>query len=831
MQVNHVRNMPRQRVVVTGIGVYCSCGKTPEELLQSIKQARCGIGLIECFDTTGMKIKHGGEIKGHNPLNHFTPQEANELDWTGQFAVIAAKQAVGDSRINLAGFAPERVGLIAGINGGRGDVKYATKCPPWETYEVARTYQLTGPFVQTDAVASKLGIHGPRASISTACAASASALGYAYDLFQAQKADVIVAGGADGFSLRIYAGFIPFGAMAPKPCSPFSVSTGVTFGEGAGFVVLEPLDRAQARGAKIYGELLGYGSTNDAYHITTPDPSGDGLRGAMKMALGNTGLHPSQIDYINAHGTGTRDNDLVESLVIEDLFRGLPKVPPVSSSKSFFGHTLGAAGILEFIVTLMCQNEGILPPTINFESPRPGCKLDYVPNQARSGKIRFFLSNSLAFGGVNAVLVGAEVDPNLSLPERRTDGVGITGLGIVSPIGCSIEAFVEGLRRGTCGIDKVEGFDTGACRAKRAGLVKGFDLKQLKLQIDLRRTGPLIEYAVGAAGMALRDAGLEGRRIPDERIGFVMGFTHPSAAATDRFLRTLRERGIDKLGAKDLPAVLFATVSGLVSESFKLKGINSTLVDGFSAGLFALAHGFELLRQNDSQDAMVVVAADEVGALFLRVCDRLGMLATEERNGERLSLYDPRGAGFVLGEGAVAIVLERLEGARARGTKVYATLDGYGLTADASGFLSLEPEGKWLQQAMEIALREGGLSVEDVDVCYGHARGIPPYDLREMSALRRVLKGAKRPVGCVTGNMGVAPAACGLFSVAAAILGMQRGEAYPVVSEGLGKGDLDFVLGGVRKGDYKRALVAGGTMEGNNAAVVVSRAEQPPHLD
>ncbi len=189
--------------------------------------------------------------------------------------------------------------------------------------------------------------------------------------------------------------------MAPAPISPFSEGIGVSFGEGAGFVVLESLSRARARDARIYGEFLGYGLTGDAHHVTSPHPAGEGLKRAMARCLERAGMEPQQIDYINAHGTGTRDNDTAETQAVAALFNGYT-VPPVSSTKSYFGHTLGAAGILEFIVSILAMKEGFIPPTINFETARPGCELDYVPNQPRAGTIRAFVSNSAASGASTA---------------------------------------------------------------------------------------------------------------------------------------------------------------------------------------------------------------------------------------------------------------------------------------------------------------------------------------------------------------------------------------------------------------------------------------------
>jgi 3-oxoacyl-[acyl-carrier-protein] synthase II len=813
-----VTRKPRIPIAVTGIGVFTPIGANPTELLERIQQGVGGIGMIQAFDTERLAVRHAAEIRGYDPLDHFTPEEAGGADRTAQFAILAARQALADAAVGEAELKAGQIGLVAGIcAGGQGDRNTALEGEvPWSSRRRAEVFYRTSQYAQTDAVAEAIGLRGPRATISTACASSASALGYAYDLLQSGKTEAVLAGGADAFSLHTYAGFYALGAMAEAPCAPFSAEVGVTFGEGAGFVVLEPLERALARGAKVYGELLGYGASGDAHHITAPHPTGEGLQRAMRLALANTGLAAADVDYINAHGTGTRDNDSAETLAVGGLYAGQP-VPPLSSTKSYLGHTLGAAGVLEFITTLLCQNAGIIPPTLNFTTPRAGCDLDYVPNTPRAGQIQNFLSNSAAFGGVNAVLVGGRADAGRPRPQRAGDRVGITGLGVVSPVGNGVEAFLQSLRGGCSGIAPVDRFEVGECTASRAALVRDFSPRRLAPRLDVRRVDRVSQFAAVAASLALQSAGLDGTAIADERKGIVLGLTRGPAETTEQFMDSLRENGLENLSAKFFPAMVVSTIGGRIAQSFGLKGMNSTVVDGTTSGLHALIHAFECLRQDDTLDAVVVVAADEVGALFFRLFDRLGTLS-----GNGFGPYHPGAEGMVLGEGAVALVIERFSSAEERGAPLLAELGGYGLTSDARGFMGAEAEGWELERAARLALEEAGVSAAEIDVVYGHGRGLPAHDAREVAAFGRLF-GTSVPVGCVMGNTGVAEAASGLFSVAAAVLGMQHGEAYPVVSEHpLGAG-LDFVQGSARPGRYARTLVAGSTEQGNNAALVLTR--------
>jgi 3-oxoacyl-[acyl-carrier-protein] synthase II len=815
-----------QKIVVTGMGVFCPLGRTLEELIKNLRDEHCAIGPIQALDTSGLKIQHAAEIVGYEPSNYFNQPNETSLDRSAQFGILAALQALEHANVKLSDFKPERVALVVGIcAGGQTGIDAAALRDGRGRMEDSQKLFADAQYAQTDAIGDLLGIHGPRITLSTACASSGTALSYAYEVLESGKADLVLAGGADPFSASTYAGFYALGAMAPQPCAPFSEPIGVTFGEGAGFVVLERLDDANRRSTSVYGELAGYGVSADAHHITSPHPAGEGLCRAMQSALSRAGIKREEIDYINAHGTGTRDNDTAETMAIRQLFQGADSIPPVSSTKSYFGHTLGAAGVLEFIVSLLCAREQILPPTLNFVQPRHGCDLDYIPNHVRSGNVRYFLSNSAAFGGVNAVLLGSpRLNPQHSRPSRRGGGVCVTGLGTISSIGLGVEEFAESLRNCRSGFELIDRFDTTRQRAKKAGLVKNLNPKRLAAALDVRRLDALNQYAGVASGLAFRDACLEVKRIPEERLGVVVGLTRGPVSTQKRFMESLEHDGLENLSAKYFPAMVVSTVAGQVAQLLRIKGLSSTVVDGATAGLQALIHAFEILRLDDSLDAIVVVAADEVGSLNFRAFDEAGMLATADTPmGEALCPYDGCSAGTILGEGAAALVLERTSSALARGARVYADIKGSGQTADACNSSALEPEGKWLTQAMEVALDDSGLAPSDLAAIYGHGRGLAAYDAREARAIERLLGGRVVPVSCVVGNTGLAEASCGTFTAAAATLSMRNGEIYPIATTGSITGDLDFVRDKTRLGEFRHSMIAGSTEHGNNAALIFSR--------
>ncbi len=814
-------NNGSKRVVVSGMGVFCPLGDTLEAVVARLQTGQGAVRTIESFKTEHLSIKHAAEIPSYCAEKYFAPEDT-KLDRTAQFGILAAQAAVKDAGLSEDVIHSDRLALVTGIcAGGQGEPPQ-TKENPFDIDLFA--FPDTAIYVQADAIGKALGLHGPRCTISTACASSGTALAFAYEWIRAGRADYVLVGGTDAFSVFTYAGFYALGAMAPKPISPFSEGIGVTFGEGAGFVVLESLQRARARDAKIYGEFLGYGLTGDAHHVTSPHPAGEGLRRAMARSLQRGQLKLEDVNYINAHGTGTRDNDTAETQAIMALYEG-HKIPAVSSSKSFFGHTLGAAGILEFIVSMLAMKESFIPPTINFESARPGCELDYVPNTPRQEKIRAFISNSAAFGGVNAAVAAGQLRETVIEQPIDQDEIWITGTGVVSPIGCGREAFRSSLIEGKSGIRPIDRFATNDYCTRFAALVDGFNARKLAPTLDIRRVELLTRYGLVAAQLAFQDGKLDLRNADSEKLGLVMGLTYGSMTVQDDFQQSLLKDGLEKMSAKYFPSMVVSTIGGQVSQAFKLRGPNNTVVDGITSGLTALVHAHDLLKNDANIDAMAVVAADEIGELFFDVFNRRGWLASDqsESTTTHLNAYG-NGRGLVVGEGAACVVLERASVARKRGAKPLAKIAGVGASADGYAYRSFDPNPNYLVHAISAAIEEAGLEADKIDWALGHGRGVPAFDQREMNAWLNVFGDKLPPISCLSGNVGICGASSGLFSIAAALLGMEHGEAYPLASvdETLDQ-RLPFVRGSVRPGSYQNVLVSGSTEHGNNHAVVLQR--------
>lgn len=404
-----------KRVVITGMGAITPIGKNIEEMWESIKNKTCGVNKITLFDTTNFKTKVDAEVKNYDPLEYFDPKQAKRFDRSSQLAIIAAREAVKDSGITKENTDFDRVGIF--VSSGIGGLKtIEDQCRVDFEKGNKRISPLFIPnsIVNMPAgnVAIEFGFKGESISVVTACASSTHSIGEAYKTIKLGEEDVIIAGGTEASICEIgIAGFENMKALSGsedvnRASIPFDKERdGFVMGEGAGMLVLEELEHAKARNAKIYAEVIGFGSTTDAYHITSPCPDGECGAKAMIRAIKNAGIEPSDVDYINAHGTSTHLNDSTETMAIKTAFGEHSKKIMVSSTKGNTGHLLGAAGAVEAAICVKAVEEQIVPPTINYQVKDEECDLDIVPNEPRKNKLNVVMSNSLGFGGHNASIV------------------------------------------------------------------------------------------------------------------------------------------------------------------------------------------------------------------------------------------------------------------------------------------------------------------------------------------------------------------------------------------------------------------------------------------
>lgn len=397
----------RRRVVITGAGVLSALGANAGEFWQALSAGRPAICPITSVDVSGMRMRNGAEVRGFDPVQHFGEKEADFLDRFAQFGAVAAREALRDSGLELDAALKARSAIVTGsCVGGQTteDVQFQTVYLNGRK----RVAPLTIPKIMANAGASRIsvetGITGPSWTVSTACSSANHAIGQAFWMVRDGIVEAAITGGSEApFSYGNLMAWEAIRVVSPDTCRPFAKDRrGMILGEGAAMLVIEPLEAARARGAHIYAEIAGFGMSSDAHHLT--QPSVDGPARAMAMALADAGLAPEEIGYINAHGTGTLANDPTEAAAIRKVFGSLADRIAVSSTKSMHGHTLGAAGAIEAVATALALERGLLPPTANFTEPDPECPLDVIANEARAGQPAAAISNSFAFGGLNAVI-------------------------------------------------------------------------------------------------------------------------------------------------------------------------------------------------------------------------------------------------------------------------------------------------------------------------------------------------------------------------------------------------------------------------------------------
>ena len=404
-----------KRVVVTGLGAITPIGNNVEDFWNGIKEGKCGIDTITAFDVSNFKVKLAAEVKNYNPEEFLDKRASRRLDKFAQFAIIAAREAMKDSGINKENTDMERVGVFIGSGmGGLDTIEKENKVCFEKGYD--RISPMYIPMVISNMaagnVAIDLGLRGESFSIATACASATHSIGEAYRAIKHGYQDVIFTGGTEAsITPTGIAGFTNIKALSQaedktRASIPFDKErSGFVMGEGAGVIVLEELEHAKKRGAKIYAELVGYGASSDAYHITSPAPDGEGGARAMKNAISDAHIEAKDIDYINAHGTSTHLNDACETQAIKTALGEKSKTVMVSSTKGHTGHLLGAAGAVEAIACIKAIEDEFVPATINYKVPDEECDLDIVPNKGRKQKINFAMSNSLGFGGHNSSII------------------------------------------------------------------------------------------------------------------------------------------------------------------------------------------------------------------------------------------------------------------------------------------------------------------------------------------------------------------------------------------------------------------------------------------
>lgn len=685
-----------KKCVITGLGLVCALGNSADECFDKAVKGICEIKDVDSVYTENCYAHKGGEAK--------TFASIEGQDRASSLAIKATGEALADAGLDMSEI--DRAGVIMGsCVGGAVSIEkfYRAEVDGNGTKEDVLKMPISAI---ANNVANEYGIKGVIDNIANACAAGTMSIARACDLIRSGRADVVIAGGSDPMSALAFSGFIALHAIDNDVCSPFNRSQGISLGEGSGVVVVESEEHAKKRNAKIYAEVLGNGVSSDAHHITAPAPDGSGQMTSMSRALAHSGIKNTDINYINAHGTGTPLNDGSEMTSMLTLF-GECKDVCASSSKSMFGHCLGAAGSVEAVMCIKAIEKGIAPPTSNFDEEQIKASIektngfDIIPNVGKECKLDYVLSNNYAFGGNNASIVYAKEGVERNLTKANDEKVYITGIGAVNPLGNTVDALIESVNAGA----KPSEVEGRADSYEATVGVPEYDAVGMKLSF-YRKLDKMSRQTCVSGKYALQDAGIEVSEENCKKLGMVVGTSDGPQTEIANFQKNIIANGNHKGSAFVFPNTVYNASGGYLSISTGMKGYTVTLSNGFASGMASAMYAYDALKTAD-EDVLLAVGTDENSATIYELYKKLGAF-----NGE-----------FKLGEGATTLVLEKESSAVARSAKKYAQIIGSGYAHSPAEFGKFGDSADMLK-AIDNAVADAGISLADIDVVYGQADGL-----------------------------------------------------------------------------------------------------------
>ncbi len=716
------------RCVITGLGVISAVGHNVEECWTNVTKSVSGIDHTHSLDTENCYADFAAEVKDFH--------EPETLDRATALCLSATNEAVKDAGFSDFSGNP-RVSVIMGscVGGGRSlESYYRGGKKPEDVLKMP-----ISPIANH--VAESVHAGGVVTNVANACAAGTISIAYASDLIRAGKADVVIAGGADAFSSVPYSGFLSLHALDENSCSPFNRSHGITLGEGAGAVIVESYEHAKARNAHIYCEVLGAGISSDAHHITAPRPDGEGQMNAIRSAIAHSGLTEKDVDYVNAHGTGTAKNDEAEFLSLHTIFDGKNDNLSVSSTKAMTGHCLGAAGAIEAVFAIKALVENTVPATLGYTdedlkvlSEKAG-KLDFVPNHAEEKQLGAVMNNSFAFGGNNAsIIFSKEKGATPDAPEKPE--IVVTGLGMVTPLGNGKQAYIDACKNGS---------ECGASGASVIG-IPDYDAQGLKMNF-YRKLDHLSQLQAVSGMDALHDAKYE---VTDEnatKIGMIIGTSEGALGPSCEFQSIIAEKGNAGGSAFKFPNTVYNAAGGYLSICSGIKGYNVTVTNGAQSGLQSVAYAMQVIR-NGWEDAMIATGTDENSDIISELYGKLGYVSDE-----KVRPYENKEV-FSLSDGSISVLLETAKTAKARGAEALCRVTGYGMAHASVPFGKITGSEKGLTDAVESALADANLMPSDIDAVVGFANGHKALDNIEIAGLSQVFDLAEVPVVSVKERAG-----------------------------------------------------------------------------
>jgi 3-oxoacyl-(acyl-carrier-protein) synthase len=840
----------RKRIVVTGMGVLTAMGNSVDEFRDGLFAAKSSIRPSEHFQKY-FDQPMGSEVLQPVDYEGIAEELLPELDRTSLWGYKVGRDALLQAGL-LNDPLLQQTSLVVGVSSAGAEAIMPLIENRPEDFSI-RKMEVSGNFSSIcPVVTSLLGLQGGFELVATACTASTNAIGIGFDQIQNGKNPVALIVGSDPVYLPTFAGFNALKAMREEACCPFSGTPGLSIGEGAGAIVLEEYEHAKARGATIYGEIIGYATSSDAHHETAPDPRAEGATLVMRAALANAGVGPQDIQYINAHGTGTEANDRAETLAMKKVFPNIAEIP-VSSSKSYFGHNIGSAGIIELIACLVTLPAGKVLPTLNFSVPRTGCDLNYVPNEFQQHDVTLFMKNNYAFGGNNCSLISSVKPEQVPQTEYRPRRVAITGMGALSSLGYGSEQINQRIRNGEQGSVLVavsewlednedsQGYEklltaNPSLNERMAGL--GGDIRDLQFRahevrdieprkhlknFDARKASKIATYGLLALEQALQSGGKKVRH-GDTDVALIMGMSKGPQSTVARYAQSLYP---DPRRARtfEFPSALMNSTATFCAIAKGMKGYNTTLSTGYNASFGALFYGYELVRQGLQPQALVG-GADEKAYSSALMSQAASARVSWTEDADAFQVYAAQPSGFVLGEGAAMAMLEDVDSAQARGAEILAELVGYGRSCDAAypGESALL-HGNAMSTAIRQALDEAGLRFDQVDLICGTSWGVADSADKELGAIREVFGNASAEIPLVNynGYFGFVESAAALLNLSVVLEAMKTGEIAPIAfTREFCAEDIAFVREPIQR-EVRHALLIGASDGGNNYAVVLRK--------
>jgi len=720
--------MSKERIVITGMGVVACNGHTPEELTKNVNANISGIKECTRHDMSGLKSRLAGEID-YEPLYKILPN-VDDVEKTIYLAYYATQQAIANAGIDFSSTDKNVAIVIGSLFGGFNTSVYVHE-------EFLKDHKLqnidTGaleyfsPCSIPSYLSKKFGIKGAKIVVSNACASGGSAVGMAYDLIRSGLADMAIAGGADELNRLSLAGFNSLGALCPQNCTPYTNSAGINIGEGAGIFVLEKLDDAQARGCKPQVEIVGYELNSDAFHITSPDPNGEGAFRTMKTVLDRNNIPIEEVSYVNGHGTGTMGNDSSETKSVKRFFANSEKVGKLTSNKGVLGHCMGAAGAVEFFVASQSIVDGIIPPTFHSEKQKelPGIE---IVKEATPDPCSFVLSNSFAFGG-NNITVGISAPEYFDFDKLDNmlvdDEVVITGIGCVGNKHTSFEEYTAMLTNNDTEFLANEAY-RGKYRSVYHGVVPEYDYRRYMSPDFFRKTDLISKLSLISSVSAIKDSNLKIIRANEERIGLIYGTGTGPISTIEKLNLEIVQNGLAGMNAFFFPNSVCNAAPGYITMNSRIKGTTITINCGGATFASNMLYAKLILLQNKA-DYVIVTVADDYNEVYHAAYDRIGHLP----GSSKVENFFGDTNTTILSPGSVSVMLERKQTAAERDAKMYARVVGGTLTGSRSSEKGPASKTAAMYEAFESTLAAENLTVQDLDVYFTSATGRRSTDMIE----------------------------------------------------------------------------------------------------